>query len=235
MFRLKKVLFLPILLIAHMDFAQHSEALIPRDASTVFSINNINLLQKISIDELVEYDFMDELHQELFDGSTAGKTLKDAGLDFDQRLNIFYGKDKVYELTGFSFGIKNKDELFQVFDDFEFYETLKNGAKRYNSLFNTLIIKGNSGVLLRIQPTDDYLLKVTDSLNYYEWDTPYYFDTDGLPIVEETLSEEVEPMEEEEGSDLNSFNEYTILNSSSLEFEIISKFPLASPPIPKIP
>ena len=101
MFRLKKVLFLPLLLIAHMDFAQQSEALIPRDASTVFSINNINLLQKISIDELVEYDFMDELHQELFDGSTAGKTLKDAGLDFDQRLNIFYGKDKVYELTGF--------------------------------------------------------------------------------------------------------------------------------------
>lgn len=208
MFILKKGLFLSFLMFTYSICAQQSEALIPRDASTVFSINNINLLQKISIDELVEYDFMEELHQELFDGSTAGKTLKDAGLDFDQRLNIFYGKDKVYELTGFSFGIKNKEELFQVFDDFEYSETLKNGAERYNSLFNTLIIKGNSGVLLRIQPTDDYLVKVTDSLNYYEWDTPYYFDTDGLPIVEETLSEEVEPIEEEEGSDLNSFNEY---------------------------
>ena len=208
MFILKKGLFLSFLMFTYSICAQQSEALIPRDASTVFSINNINLLQKISIDELVEYDFMEELHQELFDGSTAGKTLKDAGLDFDQRLNIFYGKDKVYELTGFSFGIKNKEELFQVFDDFEYSETLKNGAERYNSLFNTLIIKGNSGVLLRIQPTDDYLVKVTDSLNYYEWDTPYYFDTDGLPIVEETLSEEGEPIEEEEGSDLNSFNEY---------------------------
>ncbi len=208
MFILKKGLFLSFLMFTYSICAQQSEALIPRDASTVFSINNINLLQKISIDELVEYDFMEELHQELFDGSTAGKTLKDAGLDFDQRLNIFYGKDKVYELTGFSFGIKNKEELFQVFDDFEYSETLKNGAERYNSLFNTLIIKGNSGVLLRIQPTDDYLVKVTDSLNYYEWDAPYYFDTDGLPIVEETLSEEVEPIEEEEGSDLNSFNEY---------------------------
>ena len=208
MFILKKGLFLSFLMFTYSICAQQSEALIPRDASTVFSINNINLLQKISIDELVEYDFMEELHQELFDGSTAGKTLKDAGLDFDQRLNIFYGKDKVYELTGFSFGIKNKEELFQVFDDFEYSETLKNGAERYNSLFNTLIIKGNSGVLLRIQPTDDYLVKVTDSLNYYEWDTPYYFDTDGLPIVEEALSEKVEPIEEEEGSDLNSFNEY---------------------------
>ena len=208
MFILKKGLFLSFLMFTYSICAQQSEALIPRDASTVFSINNINLLQKISIDELVEYDFMEELHQELFDGSTAGKTLKDAGLDFDQRLNIFYGKDKVYELTGFSFGIKNKEELFQVFDDFEYSETLKNGAERYNSLFNTLIIKGNSGVLLRIQPTDDYLVKVTDSLNYYEWDAPYYFDTDGLPIVEETLSEEVEPIEEEEGSDLNSLDEY---------------------------
>jgi hypothetical protein len=208
MFILKKVFFLPFLLLTQIIFAQQSEALIPRDASTVFSINNINLLQKISIDELVEYDFMEELHQELFDGSTAGKTLKDAGLDFDQRLNIFYGKDKVYELTGFSFGIENKDKLFQVFDDFEYSETLKNGAERYNSLFNTLIIKGNSAVLLRMQPTDDYLVKVTDSLNYYEWDTPYYFDSDGLPITEESLSEEVEPIEEEEGSDLTYLNEY---------------------------
>ncbi|MBL6667371.1 MAG: hypothetical protein ISP69_01740 [Crocinitomicaceae bacterium] len=208
MFILKKGLFLSFLMFTYSICAQQSEALIPRDASTVFSINNINLLQKISIDELVEYDFMEELHQELFDGSTAGKTLKDAGLDFDQRLNIFYGKDKVYELTGFSFGIKNKVELFQVFDDFEYSETLKNGAERYNSLFNTLIIKGNSGVLLRIQPTDDYLVKVTDSLNYYEWDTPDYFDTDGLPILEEALSEKVEPIEEEDGADLTSLDEY---------------------------
>lgn len=210
MFILKKVFFLSFLLFAYSIFAQRSEALIPRDASTVFSINNINLLQKISIDKLVEYEFMEELHQELFDGSTAGKTLKDAGLDFDQRLNIFYGKDKVYELTGFSFGINNKEELFQVFDDFEYSETLKNGAERYNSLFNSLIIKGNSAVLLRIQPTDDYLVKVTDSLNYYEWQESTYFPDDvseGVE-VEEAISVEVEPIEEEEGNDLNSLNDY---------------------------
>jgi len=210
MFILKKVFFLSFLLFAYSIFAQRSEALIPRDASTVFSINNINLLQKISIDKLVEYEFMEELHQELFDGSTAGKTLKDAGLDFDQRLNIFYGKDKVYELTGFSFGINNKEELFQVFDDFEYSETLTNGAERYNSLFNSLIIKGNSAVLLRIQPTDDYLVKVTDSLNYYEWQESTYFPDDvweGVE-VEEAISLEVEPIEEEEGTDLNSLNDY---------------------------
>ena len=207
---LNKGFFLPFLFFTYSAFAQQSEALIPRDASTVFSINNINLLQKISIDELVEYDFMEELHQELFDGSTAGKTLKDAGLDFDQRLNIFYGKDKVYELTGFSFGIENKDKLFQVFDDFEYSETLKNGAERYNSLFNTLIIKGNSAVLLRMQPTDDYLVKVTDSLNYYEWEeTTYYPDEFGGEFeFDEAISAEVEPIEEEEGSDLPTLVEY---------------------------
>ena len=210
MFILKKVFFLSFLLFTYSIFAQRSESLIPRDASTVFSINNINLLKKISIDKLVEYEFMEELHQELFDGSTAGKTLKDAGLDFDQRLNIFYGKDKVYELTGFSFGINNKEELFQVFDDFEYSETLKNGAERYNSLFNSLIIKGNSAVLLRIQPTDDYLVKVTDSLNYYEWQESTYFPDDvweGVE-VEEAISVELEPIEEEEGTDLNSLNYY---------------------------
>jgi len=210
MFTLKKLFFLPFLLFAHLIFAQQSEALIPRHASTVFSINNINLLKKISIDDLVAYDFMDELHQELFDGSTAGKTLKDAGLDFDQRFNIFYGKDRIYELTGFSFGINNKDELFQVFDDFEFSETLENGAKRYNSLFNTLIIKENSGVLLRLRPTDDYLLRVTDSLNYFEWDewsTDYSEEWEGLE-VEEAIGNEVAPIEEKEDAELNSLTEY---------------------------
>ena len=123
MLNLKKGVLFVFVLIQSSLFSQKSEDLIPRNASTVFSINNINLLQKISIDELVQYDFMEELHQELFDGSTAGKTLKDAGLDFDQRLNIFYGKDNVYEVTGFSFGVKNKDQLFKVFDDFEFVET----------------------------------------------------------------------------------------------------------------
>ena len=53
-----------------------SEQLLPKDAVTVFSINNISLLQKISMDDLVNYEFMSEVHQELFDGSTSGKTLK---------------------------------------------------------------------------------------------------------------------------------------------------------------
>ena len=48
-----------------------SEQLLPKDAVTVFSINNISLLQKISMDDLVNYEFMSEVHQELFDGSTS--------------------------------------------------------------------------------------------------------------------------------------------------------------------
>jgi hypothetical protein len=93
--------------------AQKSEQIIPQEAVTVFSINNISLLQKVTIDELIEYDFMDEIHQELFDGSTDQKSLKDAGIDFDQRLNIFYGKNLKYELSGFTFGLKNKTDFFE--------------------------------------------------------------------------------------------------------------------------
>ena len=58
--------------------AQNSEDFIPKDAVSVFSINNVAILQKVSLDELVQYEFMEELQTELFDGSTSGKTLKDS-------------------------------------------------------------------------------------------------------------------------------------------------------------
>ena len=89
MMKFNYLLFLSILLTIGSYSAQTSEFLIPKDAVTAFSINNISLLQKISVDELITYDFMEEVHQELFDGSTTGKTLKDSGIDFDQKLNVF--------------------------------------------------------------------------------------------------------------------------------------------------
>ena len=42
---------------------QKPEELIPQEAISVFSLNNINLLQKISLDELVQYEFMEEIQQ----------------------------------------------------------------------------------------------------------------------------------------------------------------------------
>ncbi|MEN9700301.1 MAG: hypothetical protein RLZZ301_1499 [Bacteroidota bacterium] len=143
-----------------------SEHFIPRDAVTVFSINNISLLQKISMDELVQYEFMEEVHQELFDGSTSGKTLKDAGLDFNQRLNLFYGKSNQTELTGFTFGVSNKANLFQVFDDFERLETSVPGLELYGTFFNNLLIFGNEAVLVRIEPTMEHIDQITDSIWY---------------------------------------------------------------------
>ena len=59
-----------VLILTNLTLFAQSEKLIPQNAVTVFSINNLNLLQKISMDELVKYDFMEEVHQELFDGST---------------------------------------------------------------------------------------------------------------------------------------------------------------------
>jgi len=165
--QLKKIIFLSFISISTFFSSQKSEALIPKDAVTVFSINNINLLQKISIDELISYEFMEEIHQELFDGSTSGKTLKDAGLDFDQRFNIFYGKLDKCELSGFTFGIKNKEQLFTVFDDFEAvsYPNL-NGAVVYESFFNNLIVKNGAALLIRVEPSMVNIDEVTDSIWY---------------------------------------------------------------------
>jgi hypothetical protein len=147
-------------------FAQQSELLIPKDAVTVFSLNNIQLLQKVSLDDLVSYEFMSEVQQELFDGSTSGKTLKDSGLDFDQRLNVFYGKGDQYEISGFTFGMKDKEQLFTVFDDFEKSKSPYEGVELYTSFFNNLLIKGNQGLLIRVEPTMEKIDEITDSIWY---------------------------------------------------------------------
>ncbi len=144
--------------------AQNSEDFIPRDAVTVFSINNITLLQKISMDDLVQYEFMEEVQSELFDGSTSGKTLKDAGIDFNQKLNVFYGRGDDHEVSGFTFGIKDKAQLFKVFDDFDKVEQSVQGLEFYTSLSNHLIIKGNVGILMRVEPLMEKVSNYADSV-----------------------------------------------------------------------
>ena len=175
-------------------FGQKSENFIPKDAVTVFSINNISLLQKISMDDLVQYEFMEEVHQELFDGSTSGKTLKDAGIDFDRRLNLFYGKTYQNEISGFTFGVKSREQLFQVFDDFQKLDLKYPGVDFYGTFFNNLIIKGNTAILIRIEPTMEYIDQMTDSLWYARGnEMPYeLFD------VEESGFEEEEILNEQE-------------------------------------
>jgi hypothetical protein len=175
--------------------AQNSEDFIPRDAVTVFSINNITLLQKISLDELVQYEFMAEVQTELFDGSTSGKTLKDSGIDFNQKLNVFYGKGNNHEVSGFTFGIKNKEQLFTVFDDFDKVENSIQGLEFYTSLSNHLIIKGNVGVLMRVEPLMEKVTEYADSIWYargnkmpsdsYEYDGEITDGPDADPVLEE--------------------------------------------------
>ncbi|MBT5933457.1 MAG: hypothetical protein HOH34_08965 [Flavobacteriales bacterium] len=166
MFQSKILLLIPHLFLCFIGYTQQSENIVPKEASTVFSINNINLLKKISLNELVKYDFMEEIHQELFDGSTEGKTLKDAGMDFDQRLNVFYGKNDQLEVSGFSFGVSDKLALFEVFDDFEAEGLISNSAEKYASFFNTLIIENNAALLIRVEPRDQFVTDITDSIWY---------------------------------------------------------------------
>ena len=164
---------------ASVVIGQSSEDYIPRDAVSVFSINNFTLLQKISMDDLVQYEFMEEVQQELFDGSTSGKTLKDAGIDFNQKLNIYYGKGKDYEVSGFSFGVSDKAKLFQVFDDFDRVESPYPGVEFYSSYFNHLIISGNVGILLRVDPNSDLVMELADSAWFAQGNTdPWHYHYD---------------------------------------------------------
>lgn len=220
------------LLISSVLFSQRSEDLIPKDAVTVFSINNFTLLQKISMDDLVKYEFMEEVQQELFDGSTSGKTLKDAGLDFDQKLNVFYGRGEEYEVSGFTFGIKNKEELFVVFDDFERIESEYEGVEFYSSYFNNLIIKGNTALLIRVEPTMEKVDEVTDSIWYSRgnenpWEIYEYIedyekaDTSAQGVMDEEIFEEMDDEDKpannyeypDAGEDPNQKNYYELRDS----------------------
>jgi hypothetical protein len=163
-FNMKNYSIILIFLSSFYSFSQVSEDYIPKDAVTVFSINNISLLKKVSLDELIQYEFMSELESELFDGSTSGKSLKDSGIDFDQKLNAFYGLNEDFEIAGFSFGIKDKAKLFTVFDDFDKKETKIKDIELYSSYFNHLIIKGNIGLVLRVDPTYEKISVITDSI-----------------------------------------------------------------------
>jgi hypothetical protein len=189
--------------VSSVSFAQRSEDLIPKDAVTVFSINNFTLLQKISLDDLVKYEFMEEVQQELFDGSTSGKTMKDSGIDFDQKLNVFYGKGEEYEVSGFTFGIKSKADLFQVFDDFEQIESPYEGVEFYSSYFNNLVVKGSSALLIRVEPTMEKVDAATDSI-WYARGNENPFESYGLN--EEESKEDVFEEEMPEETEIDSYN-----------------------------
>lgn len=189
---MRKLYFILIFGNAFSFLCQGPERLIPCQAVTVFSINNTDLLQKLSVDEWISYDFMDEIHQEIFDQSTENKSVKEAGLDFDKRLSLFYGKTSNYEITGFTFGIKDRVALFKIFDDFEEINTEYKNITVYQSLFNNLLIQNNNGLLIRIEPMEAYLNKITDSVWYARGNVSPFYEPDENELIFDDTTFQIE-------------------------------------------
>lgn len=194
-------------------FAQKSETLIPKDAISVFSINNVKVLQKISMDDLVNYQFMEEVQQELFDGSTSGRTLKDSGVDFDQRINFFQGRGKRFSVSGFTMGISDRTQFFEVFDDYTPVDSDYEGVDFYESYFNRIAIRGNSAIVFRVEPNMYDIDEKTDSIwyargheyRYYDdWDVWDEYEEESME-VESELDEVIDDLDEENYDD---FEEY---------------------------
>lgn len=219
---------LPLLVLSTAVFAQNSEDIIPKDAVTVFSFNNISIFQKVSMDELVSYDFMTELQSELFDGSTQGKTMKESGIDFNQKMNVFYGKNPEFELSGFTFGISDKNQLFTVFDDFDRMESFVPEVEYYNNYFNHLFIRGNVGLLIRVDSDQEFLTEMTDSIwvargNELPWVYDYddfYLDENGEPMEEGDI---IEDEGAEEGDEMEEVIEEEVAASSDADNEELFK------------
>ena len=190
---MKNRCLLVICLWSLISFGQSSDDLIPKEAVTVLGINNTSLLKKISMDSLIQYEFMEEVQSEMFDGSADNKTLKDAGFDFGQKLHVFNGKTSNYEVSGFSFGISNLKDLLLVFDDFDKVKSPINGIDYYNSYFNHLIIKGKSGLVLRVDPSYEKIKHVTDSI-WIKRGNGYFFDDKDKKAENEGDEETEEPI-----------------------------------------
>lgn len=213
--------FLPILILLTIPthfFAQKSEELIPRDAVTVFSINNTSLLKKISMDDLVQYEFMEEVQSELFNGSTTGKTIMDAGFDFDQRINSFFGQTHEYEISGFSFGISDATLILSVFDNFDEITSHIPGVEIYRNQLNYLFIRGTSALIIRVEPDTKLIKRVADSIwlesgyGYYIPDDDWNFN--GMPDDEFDYVEEIDV----EGSDFDATaNDTTLFLSEEID------------------
>lgn len=179
-------------------FAQSPEALIPSEAHSVITINNIQLLEEISLEELIQYDFMEEVQQELFDGSTSGKHLEDIGIDFNQRMNFFKGESEDYEVNGVTFGVKNEQELFATFDDFEKIESGNPTVQLFESFFNRIAIQGKSAIFYRLEPKNDKINSITDSI-WSARGNDLYWEEEVEPYIEmEEVEEGVLEYEEEE-------------------------------------
>ena len=207
---MKKILLVCTLFFVSTLVAQKSEELIPSEAITVFSLNNIQLLQKISMDQLVQYDFMEELQQELFDGSTNNKTIKDSGLDFDQKINVFLGKNPDYSISGVSFGVSNTTNLFTVFDDFTPVESSYSGVEWYDSYFNNLLIKGKTALLIRVEPNEKKVDKITDSIWYARGNnSPWEYDFEEEAVEEPYDEGDTLEVKIDEGYEVNPEDDFS--------------------------
>lgn len=168
-------------------FGQGSENLIPKEAVVVFSINNTDLLNKISLDKMIQYEFMEEIQSELFHSD--GITLKQSGIDFDQRINFFNGKTVQYEVSGITMGIKNENQILKVFNNFESIHSHIDGVEVFRNDLNYLFIKGNQLLVVRIEPENEQIKSEADSIwkarGNYQFFDPDYTSLDGIDSYQE--------------------------------------------------
>ena len=167
---------------------QNSESFIPKDVSHVYTLNNVKLFEKISINELIDYDFMEELQAEVFDGSTENIALDRLGINLEKKFNVFYGKSNEYILSGCSFIVTDTSLFFKAFDDYEFNFKRQN-ALVYSSLMNTLFLNDQLGMILRVEPTDNYINSLCDSI-WYERGNPDPFFSES-EVEFESIDEEI--------------------------------------------
>lgn len=172
---------------------------IPTSAYMVFSADLGRMTKSMSISEMDDYDFIQQLVRE-FSGSNQEKvSLKDLGIDYRGKIAVYTGTHDAYEYVGTSIDIKDKD-LFIANEEIrkEFSTDIK--SKGYSETERSIgFLHKKTFTRVEFDWKNRYFRKITDSIfDANKWERPYsfYYDYD-VEEMEMAIEEAVETIEAE--------------------------------------
>ena len=172
----------------------------------VFSADMGRMTKSMTISEMDDYKFIQQLVREFSGSNKENVSLKDLGVDYKGKLAIYTGDHDAYSYVGVAIDIKDKN-TFMANEAVrkEFNSDLK--SKGYSESGRSIgILNRKSFSRIELNWKDRYFRKITDSIfDANKWERPYNYYYEGFyeesiyaeeMAVEETWEEEVEEVEE---------------------------------------
>ncbi|MDX1445513.1 hypothetical protein [Lishizhenia sp.] len=174
---------------------------IPQNANLVYKINTGNLLQKVSLETLDSYTFMQDMAKEISNGRTT--QISALGLDLNQSFTQFVVMEENTPRIGFNFAINNLDDFFMNVNLSEkvLFDLKAEGVALQRHM--VYVYQNNTLTMMTAQTDELKIRTFSDSVfDANGWDKDYYYDYGydyEIEIVEEVQEA---PAYDEENSEV---------------------------------